>query len=154
MPVVANADIGAAIMLRLKSCTELTTGYTASRIFLEWPKNPPLVVPTTDGKYLSCILIETGKGGRGNIGSGLREERVDVKYYGANRKTANDMYRLGTSFLVPPTERVKSSFVLAGCSVAYILEEGVGAPLNDPGAANWPYTLGTYIVTYRSIPVS
>ena len=153
MPVVADPDLGAAIMQHMRACTELVTEVgTIQRIFLEWPKD--LVVPTTEGKYLNCVLIETGKGGPGDIGLSLKDERVTIKYYGANRMVANNLYRLGNSYLIPPGERTISSFKRANCSVKTVFSEGVGLRLRDPDASNWHFVEASYIFRYSRIPIS
>ena len=156
--MLVQPDIGAAIMLYLKDCTELNPilgSGRSMRVVLEWPKAPNnFVVPDSEGKFLNCIMVETGKGGPGAVGSSLIKERIDLKYYGANRKTANDLFRVGNSYLIPVNERTKTSFIRANCRVYQIEVEGTGLRLTDPDASNWPYTLGSYIVTYSGVPVS
>ena len=153
MTVVATPDLGAAILIRMRDCTDLVTAIGSSqRIFLEWPKG--LVVPDSTGKFLNCLLIETGKGGQGYIGLGLIEERVTLKFYGANRKTANDLYRIGNSYLIQPTERVTSSFRAANCRVNIVEAENQGLRLEDPSASKWPFVEASYIFTYGAIPLS
>lgn len=152
MPVVATPDLGAAIMLHLRACAELVSAISNNdRIFLEWPKG--LVVPTPEGKFINCILIETGKGGPGDIGLALIDERVTIKCYGANRKTANDIYRIMHSYLMRLDERTVTSFKRANCSVRIVFSESTGLRLNDPTAANWDFVEAAYIFRYSAIPI-
>ena len=89
--VVALPDLGAAIMLHLKASSDIMTLVT-NRIYLEWPSG--LAVPTAEGKFLNAILIQSGRGGPGEIGSGIQDERVDIMCFGANKKTAYDIWRV------------------------------------------------------------
>lgn len=149
---IAYPDVGAALRLYLADCTDLVSLYVSNRIFLEWPSN--FIIPTATGQHSNCIMVEAGKGGPGPIGLGQIQERIDVKYYGANRKTANDMCRLGNGYLMPASERVKTSFTKARCLVYKVEIEGIGLRLVESGAANWPYTLATYMVTYSGVQIT
>lgn len=141
----ALPDLGAAVMLQLKASAEIMTLVT-NRIYLEWPAN--LIVPDAEGKYLNAILISSGKGGPGDIGLTVQDERVDIMCFGANRKTAYDIWRAVDWYLLGHAGNVKTSFTRANCRVMTAAREGGPLRLVEPDMGNWPYTMGPYRFKY------
>ncbi len=155
-------DLGAAILVYLKLDTpdddglvgltyNTTNGENRINIFLEWPsgKNKPIEVPP----FRNCIIINTGRGGEGDIGIGLQSERVDIHCYGLTRRDAYQLWRRLDWYLCPPDRSRKTNFVAAHTNVQRIVREGGPIRLVDPSRADWPYVVGTYIFTYNGVPV-
>lgn len=140
---VARPDVGAAIMLQLKSISDITS-LVSNRVYLEWPTD--LVVPTSDGKYINAILINAAVGGQED--DLMNITRVDIKCYGANKKSALDLWTVMDWHLLGADKRVKTSFTRASCKVLSVTKENGPLSLVDPDASNWRYTLGTYIFRY------
>lgn len=155
MPVTELADVGRAIRTRLRESTTLThADYVGSttNITIGWPRNREnqITVP----EFTEWIVIEPNRGGAGDIGLGQREERVDIFAYGRDNERCKKIQRAINAFLIPRYDRVPSSFTRNNCRINFILEEGGPNTLVDPDAANWPYTIQTYIVNYCGAPTT
>lgn len=103
--------------------------------------------------FTDMIVIMPGRGGRGDIGLGQEEDRVDIYCYGSDAFKCMKLWRALDAYLLPRfgPER-KFSFTRNNCQVNFLLREGGPLELTDPDAANWPYTLGTYLVNYNAKP--
>lgn len=145
---VELANPAAALRTYLRECTPLVTLVgTAQRIIVEWPddKDNPFNVPP----YINLVVIMPGRGGRGELGLGQQETRMDIFCYGERRVVANQIWRTLDFYLNPIGVRRRTSFTRNNCQVNSIIREGGDIRLTDPDSADWPYTLGTYILNYN-----
>jgi hypothetical protein len=153
-------DLAAALLVYLRAdnvhddgLVGLTADGLKARIYLEWPsdKNNEIIVPP----FRNCIIISTGRGGQGDIGLGLQEERVDIYCYGISRRDAHQLWRRLDWYLIPPDRSRKVSVTVDSAHVRIhtIVREGGPIRLVDPDRSNWPYTVGSYLITYSGVPV-
>lgn len=145
-------NLGIAIRDYIRESTVLiSVDYLGSvnNITVGWPgdKNNPINVPP----FQDRIIINTGRGGQGDIGLGLQQERVDIDCYGKTEAKANQIWRALDFYFFPVNTRRKTSFTRKGCQVNKIQREGGALKLVDESSANWPYTHATYIFTYNSL---
>lgn len=147
----SSPDIGAAVMLYIRACSPLISAFNPL-VILNWPDKPATQIKVPP--YKNVVYISTGVGGPGDIGLGMYQSRIDIQCYGVDRKTAYDMYRMVDYYLLPPNERVKTSFIYANCRVKKVEREGGFLRLVDADAANWNYTTAPYIFTFDLTPVS
>lgn len=148
-------DVGIALRTYLRESTVLADADhlgSADSIYVGWPFDR--TKSTNIPPYRNIIVIQPGRGGEGDIGLAQQRERVDIFCYGANETRCARIWRAVDYFIMPWNARRKTSFTRNGCQVNTILKEGGPLRLTDPDAANWPYTLGTYIVTYSAETVS
>lgn len=147
----SNPDLSAAIKLHLQASTAIEAAYTGIKILHEWPRgNDKIVVPP----YKTLILIQTGRGGRGDIGLGLQEERVDLMCYGSNRIEAYNLWRKLDWYLLPKDRSRKTHFHYANTRVKVIARESGPLRLTDADAQDWPYCFAPYIFIYDGVPTS
>lgn len=149
-------DIAAAVLAYTKDSADLTQANMAgSNIFLEWPtKNDVLTIPTSPDNFLNVILIESKRGGAGDIGGGLFESRVIYKVYGKNKLQASNMWGALDYYLMKPDGRTQTSFTRASTNVKVITQEGGPQELYDPDASGWPYIVQAYLFLYSGVKVS
>lgn len=151
------ANLGKAIRTYLRSSAVLASApYLGSnaKIYLGFPrdKDNQLTVPT----FSDMIVIMTGRGGRGDIGLGFQEERVDIMCYGTTETKCKSIWRAMENYFLPidADVRRKTYFRVENCQVSMVAREGGPLTLTDPDAANWPYTMAPYIFTYRSLSLA
>lgn len=149
------ANLGVAIRTYLRESTVLASApYLGSntKIYIGFPesKDSPLVVPP----YQDLIVIETGRGGRGDIGMGFQEERVDIFCYGQTEAKCKSIWRALENYFAPVGVRRKTSFTRGNCQVSIVTREGGPLTLNDPDKADWPYTWAPYLFQYNGTPIS
>jgi hypothetical protein len=146
-----SPDIGAAVMLYIRDCAPLTVAYNPI-VILNWPtgSGQEIKVPP----FRNVVFIGTGVGGPGDVGLGMNASRLDIKSYGVDRRIAYEIARMVDQYLLPYSERRKTSFVKAQCSVKRIDREGDFLRLIDDTAGKWPFTVRSYIFTYSLEPVS
>lgn len=154
-------DLGAALLVYLRAdnvdddgLVGLTADGLKARIYLEWPKDKAneIVVPP----FKNCILIQTGRGGDGDIGLGLQVERVDIHCYGLTRRDAYQLWRRLDWYLVPPDRSRKVSVTVDSAHTRIHKFEREGGPnrLIDSTMSDWPYVVASYLVTYSGVPIS
>lgn len=148
---VETPDLGIALRTYLRESTVLSSSLylnATDRIFVGFPKDKDnkLTVPN----FTNMIIILPGKGGRGDIELGQREERVDFCCYGSNEAQGYKIWRALAFYLYPIGVRRKTSFTRNSCQVNTIIEESGPLKLVDPDAAKWPYTLSSWIVNYNA----
>lgn len=145
-------DLANAIKKHIADSVDVVA-ITSTRLYLQWPTgNNKIVVPPFTGQ--SCILIESGLGGPGPVGSSLIDERVDLRCYGTDRMNAYLLWRTLHAYLFPPNERRTTSFTKDGCRVHTIFHEGGPLRLVDEGMSNWQFCMGSYIFRYSSVVVT
>lgn len=144
------ADLGKSIQLKLKDNTDFTDVGVSTRIYVGWPKNNELKVPP----FQNAIIIETGRGGRGDLGLGLIEERVDIRCYGTSDLKAHEVWRTLHMYIIKPLYDGKISFTKGQTRVYKVEAEGAPNRLIDNTQADWPFTLCTYIFTYSAQKVT
>lgn len=148
-----SPDIGAAIRDYLKDSTVLIDVNhlsTPNNIYVGLPKkNGQLTVP----RFTDFISVITGRGGQGEIGLSLFEERIDIYCYGSNEAKCKRIARALMWYIHPQDVRRSSSFIRKNCRVYDMTLEGGPLTLTDPDAADWPYTTVTYIAKYSLVPV-
>jgi hypothetical protein len=147
---VELANLGVAIRTYLRESTTLAhADYLGSndRITVDWPadKADPIKVP----RFQNRIIILAGRGGPGDVELGIQVERVDIACYGSNAGQCYKIWRALDFYLNPIGVRRKTSFTRNGCQVNTIVREGGPLRLVDPDAANWPYTVATYLFNYN-----
>jgi hypothetical protein len=98
-----------------------------------------------------AILVEPGRGGFPQDPP-LEDERFDIRCYGPNDKSANDLWRLVNAYLLRH-DRGPVAFRSATCAVANVEREGGPLRLTD-GDGLWPYTLGSYHFLYSGVPLA
>lgn len=142
------ANIGLCLRTYLRESNVLiSVDYlgSANNILLDLPKDRTRNVPP----YSNMVIIYVGRGGQGDIGLGQQQERVDICCYGVNANQAAKIWRAVDFYLNPLGVRRKTSFTRDNCQVNSILREGGPLRLTDPDAADWPYTIASYIVNYN-----
>jgi hypothetical protein len=140
MAVVASPDIAGAVIAHLLASPEIATvagTKISSRRKAEW--NLPAY----------AILVEPGRGGV-PLDPPFEDERFDIRCYGPNEKSANDLWRLVNSYLMRH-DGGATDFVAASTRVYTVTREGGPNRLLD---GDWPFTLGTYHFQYLGIPSS
>lgn len=147
-------DIGAALRDYLKDSTVLVDANhvgSANNIYVGMPsKNGTLFVPN----YSNFIAIITGRGGPGNIGLGLYDERIDIFCYGEDERRCKRIAGAVRMYIEPQDIVRRTSFTRKSCNVYVLMLEGGPNTLTDPDIAYWPYTVLTYRVKYNSVPVT
>lgn len=147
------SNLGIALRTYIRESTVLITApYVGSTqnisvgfpVSITSPKNVP--------PYQNIIVIMTGRGGRGDIGLAQVEERVDFFCYGKSDADCKKVARALIQYFNPLDVRRKTSFTRAECQVNTLVQEAGTNSLTDPDAADWPYTLVTYIVNYCGVP--
>jgi hypothetical protein len=149
-----SPDLGAAIRDYLKDSTVLVDSNhvgTPNKIFVGLPDKKNL---TSGPPYDDMIVVLTGRGGPGELGSNLFAERVDIQCYGHNEATCKRIARALMWYINPQDVRRKTNFIRKNCRVASMLLESGPITLPDETLADWPYTTVTFIVTYHGVPVS
>lgn len=146
--MAAIPDLTAAVLLRVRSFSDVTALCPAARIRPEWPRKASgdldIVVPP----YLYFILINTGRGGPGELPGGRLGERVDISCYGPDARTAMLLWRTLQYNLCPPVgSGRRNGFTLADCSVNALSLEGGPTRLVDPDTG-WSYVVGSYLADY------
>lgn len=150
---VETPDLGICLRTYLRESTTLASSSyldSATRIFVGFPrdKDNKLTVP----EFTNMIVILPGKGGQGDIGLAQRSERVDFCCYGSSEAQAYKIWRALAFYLNPIGIRRKTYFTRNSCQVNTIIEESGPLKLVDPDAANWPYTLSSWIVNFNAEP--
>lgn len=149
----ANAPVALRTYLR-ESTVLASASYLGSNnnIFIGWPNDRTL--PIDVPPFRNIIVIESGRGGAGDIGLGRRQDRVDIKCYGVDERECKKIDRALVAYLNPESVgvRAKSGFSRSGCQINWILQEGGPNSLVDKDAANWPYTVSSWIIDYNGEP--
>jgi len=144
----AIPDLSAALLLRVRSFSAITALAPSARIRLSWPRKASGELEFSVPPYVYFVLISTGRGGPGELGSARLGERVDISCYGPDDRTAMLLWRTVHYALCPPIGSTRgNSFTLAGCTVNNIQPEGGPSRLIDPDT-KWPYVTGGYIVDF------
>ncbi len=144
MVVTARPDLAGAINSRLRSSSTIAA-LASTRI--STARQASWNLPAY------AVLIESGQGG-GEEGPGLLWERIDLRCYGPDARSAHLLWRTVDYFFCP-TEGAgrRSSFtVTASGATARILKvahEGGPLRLTEPDET-WPYTWASYRVTYNA----
>lgn len=125
----------------LGSTQNITNGYP--KTMLEFKRSVP--------PFLNNIVIMTGRGGPGDVGLAQQEERIDFFCYGSSETQCKKIARALIEYINPQSVRRKTSFTRNNCQVNKLIQEGGPLTLPDPDAADWPYTLVTYMVNYNSV---
>lgn len=147
-------NLGAAIRTYIRESTVLISApYLGSntKISIGFPrdKDNKITVPT----FSDLIVIMTGRGGRGDIGLGRLEERVDFLCYGQDEAKCKKIWRALYAYLFQVSlDRKKTYFTRNQCQVNKLTLEGGPLTLTDPDAADWPYTVGTVLFEYCAFP--
>lgn len=150
-------DLGAAIRDYLKESTVLQDAdhlNSTTSIYVDWPRDRNNSVSITVPPFKNVIIILPGRGGRGEIGLGQQEERVDIQCYGDGPAKAYKIWRALDFYLNPINVRRKTSFTRRGCQVNYIIREGGPLRLVDNTASDWPFYSSTYLFCYSGAIVS
>lgn len=143
----AIPDIAAALLLRLKSFSAVTTLATGG-ILLTWPKKADGSLAFDVPPFKRLILIQTGRGGPGELPSARMGERFDLLCYGTDERTANELWRTVHYAICPPMGSGRANgFTLAGCHVNNVQMEGGPNRLIDPDTG-WPYCQASYVADY------
>jgi hypothetical protein len=141
-------DLAAAIKLQLTDSTDIAA-FGIEGIYTEWPKkDKQIIVP----EYKNCIMINSGVGGRGDVGSSLQEERVDLFCYGTNKLNAYLLWRFMDWWLYPQDRSRSCNFLKAHCRVYKVQRESGPLRLVDPDIIGWHYTMAPYIFTFSGVP--
>lgn len=141
MVVVATPDIAGAVIGYLLASTEITA-LAGTRISSN--RKPGWNLPAY------AILVEPGRGGF-PVDPPLEDERMDIRVYGPNDKSANDLWRLVNAYLLRH-DGGPMAFRSATCAVAVVTREGGPLRLVD-GDGLWPYTLASYHFLYNGLPI-
>jgi hypothetical protein len=144
----AIPDLAAAVKLRLASFSAITALVASNRILLTWPKKSDGSLSFQVPPFPYLIMIETGRGGPGELPASRMGERIDISCYGPDERTANLLWRTVHFALCPPMGSARSNgFTLASCQVNTLQLEGGPNRLIDPDLG-WPYCQASYLADY------
>jgi hypothetical protein len=147
MPTVAVPDAFAAIMLQLRADSYILT-LTEGRIADE--VKPPWGFTAERAKY--AIVVLGPRGGPGEIGLGMYDERYDIVVYGPTSRNASDFTRYVRAYLVPYDQTIANGFKQANTDVRIVREEAAPTKLRDP-ATRWPYLTLPLRIIYDGKPI-
>jgi hypothetical protein len=151
----AIPDIAAALKLRIASFAAVTSIVPSTGILLNWPKQADgtlafKVPDPTSGKFPYKILIQTGRGGPGELPAARMGERIDVFCYGPDERTANLLWRTVHYALCPPMGSSRTNgFTLAGCQVNTLQMEA-GPNRGFDADTGWPFCQASYLADYKA----
>lgn len=148
--MAALAALSDAILLYLRESADIAA-LVSSRISVDYPTGIDKVVMPP---YQNYVMIFVGRGGQGDVGLALQDERVDLRCFGTNALVAYQIWRTLDYYLINPTARVATSFTRANTRVLVPSREGGPLRLSDPSMNNWPFTQGSYRFLYSGIPDS
>ena len=144
------ANLGVALRTYLRESTVLADGShlgSNQNIFLGYPKDK--INKTVVPPYKNYLVIMVGRGGPGELGLAQEGERVDFFCYGQDDNRCKAIARALLNWFQPVGVRRVTSFTRNGCQVSTFQREGGMNTLTDPDAADWPYTLVTYVFVYN-----
>lgn len=143
MPVTALPDLVGAVVAHLRASADITA-LTSTRISAR--RQDSWSLPGY------AIVVHGPTGGRGELGSGLYGERLDIWCYGPDDRTAKLLDRTVRAYLVPPDRSRSVSFRQASTRVHSVALEAGPIFLVDP-ATKWPYVVTPVQFVYSSVPV-
>ena len=92
-------------------------------------------------------------GGRGQLGAGQHETRVDLWCMGANERDAVNLWRTVQPALCPlPGDRI-IGWTASGCRVTDIRQDADPIPADDL-EVGWSIIVTPYVLTWRELPTS
>lgn len=146
MTIPKRPDLAGAIQAHLLVDSEIrtATSYRVSPVIQSGADNPrrwPLPC--------RAIKITTGRGGSDEDGA-IRNERVDLTFYGSTDLDAMDLFNLVDSYLIPDSLTTRTSFHQKNTRVYTVSLEGGPNRLEDPDT-RWPYVMATYRFRYSKV---
>lgn len=92
-------------------------------------------------------------GGRGALGAGRHETRVDVWCMGANERDAITLWRTLHPLLAPNTGDGIVGWTASGCRVTDVRQDADPIPADDL-EVGWSVIVTPYVLTWRELPAS
>lgn len=142
MTVLALPDLKGAVIAHLRASSEiaaLTSTRISARLQDSWP------LPDY------AILVQGPRGGLGDLDAGLYAERLDLRCFGPDNRTANLLWRTVNAYLLPPLRDRAVGFKQANTIVHTIQAEGGPIEFEDP-ETTWISNDSGYVFIYSTSP--
>ena len=143
--LASNADVAALV--------STTAGWTTADP--DAPTSGPRVGMVTGANWRvpSTSIKLRRAGGRGQLGAGRHETRVDVWCMGSNERNAINLWRTVHAVLCPLTGDGVIGWTAAGCRVTDVVQDADPIP-GDDLEIGWSVVVTPYLLVWRELPAS
>jgi hypothetical protein len=143
MTIIPVPDPVRAVVLRLKANGDLTAFWASGQAAISAELQATWVMPGY------AILVQGAGGPPPDDDIDLFHQRVDLSFYGTDRRLARNLWAVAHRVLCPRRGSGSRSFTLGGCVVQDIYAEAAPIPTPDQDHPEWPRWVCPYVLTYQ-----